>query len=307
MGKFVMPAAILCFGNREGPGRHQEDGRRRVGGGQPEPVGRFVPPENGSTPGSNSTFSADHAYMPLMFWTPKLVNDAEVLDDPSTDINTRKALLLELDRTNTKYGTYDQYCARFFKWIDQIKLKQDQLSILEIGSGSGGLARELFKKNNNRFSFDYSIMDQDPEILAWTQARLADQQVACSTFPSGNSHLGQFEDKSFDIVISLHVIHHIHPANAVQRMFQDTYRIARRGFFHADFERRLGNAAMAVLVNTISGLSKDLNSDGVKSVKRAYTSKEIKDSLMPVPEPYTAQVEALFPFPHMIISASTRQ
>ncbi len=240
-----------------------------------------------------------------MIWTPKQIDRNEVLDDPSIDIEVRKALMLELDQTNMKYGTYSQYCSRFFNWLDSLNTNNQKISVLEIGSGSGGLAREIFKAPQSKWKFEYSLMDMDPVILAWTQSRLKTQGVECKTYPSTEKHLAQFPDKSFDIIISLHVIHHIHPINIVQKMFQDTYRVARLGFFHADFERRLGNSTMAKVINTLSGLSEDLNLDGVKSVERAYTAGEIRECLKPAPGSYSSNVQVLFPFPHMIITGKS--
>lgn len=241
-----------------------------------------------------------------MQWTPKQVNLEEVLDNPNIEIEVRKKLMLELDQTNIKYGTYAQYCRRFFNWLDSLNFKGDHLSILEIGSGSGGLAREILKSPDNHWKMDYSLMDQDPDILSWAQARLQDQQLGCKIFSSKERHLSQFSDKSFDVIISLHVIHHIHPLSTVQKMFQDSFRVAQLGFFHADFERRFGNVTMATVVNTLSGLSKDLNEDGVKSVKRSYTASEITESFKPQPTIYKTQVQRLFPFPHMIITGSAQ-
>lgn len=239
-----------------------------------------------------------------MLWTPDILNENEILDDPSVDIEVRKKLMLELDRTNLKYGTYAQFCRHFFVWLERLNLKNKNISILEIGSGSGGLAREILKNVNGPWNIGYSLMDLDSNILNWAQGRLQEQGLSCKTFLSTDEHLSQFLDDTFDIVISLHVIHHIHPVSQVRSMFQNVYRISRVGFFMADFERRFGNVVMAKVVNTLSGLSKELNSDGVKSVKRAYTSSEIEDCLKPTPKNFNVKVAPLFPFPHMIITGN---
>lgn len=238
-------------------------------------------------------------------FTPRQFNENEILDDPKVPLQLRQKLLLELDQTNIKYGTYQQFCGRFFKWLDSLELKTYELSILEIGSGSGGLAREILMRPQSRWKLKYSIMDQDPNILAWAQENLRKHNLSCEAFPSTDTHLKQFYNDSFDIVLSLHVIHHIHPSDVVQKMFQEVFRIARVGFFMADFERRLGNVVMTKVVNTLGGLSSELNSDGVKSVKRSYTKSEIASCLQPTPNDYLCSIDQLFPFPHMIIKGKS--
>lgn len=241
-----------------------------------------------------------------MIFTPKLKDEVEVLDDPSIPLEKRKELLLELDRTNLKYGTYSQFCERFFDWLEIVAKNKDSISILEIGSGSGGLAREIMSHKRNTKKIDYSLMDLDPNILALAQGRLAEKNLSCKVYPSTEKHLGQFKEGSFDIIVSLHVVHHIHPESQVQSMFQDVYKTARLGFFIADFERRFGNVLMTHVVNTPGGLSKDLKSDGVKSVKRSYTANEMRECLKPIPPNYQAEVTPIYPFPHMIISGNTK-
>lgn len=241
-----------------------------------------------------------------MLWTPPMVDNDEVLDNPATDLERRKALLLELDQTNIRYGTYAQYCRRFFDWIETLHPPDKRVTVLEIGSGSGGLAREIVRGAQDRWDIEYSLMDQDADILTWAQSRLAKDDVECRVFASGTDHLAQFADRGFDVIISLHVIHHIHPLSSVQKMFHDAVRVARLGFFHVDFTRRWGNVTMAKVVNTLYGLSTDLKEDGVKSVRRAYTAREIARCLEPAPDGYEVRVRELFPFPHMVITGRER-
>lgn len=234
--------------------------------------------------------------------TPPLINEPEILDDPLIDLTFRKKILLELDNLNIKRKIYKNFCNRFFKWLNSLNMDEKKISILEFGSGSGGLAREIIKDKRNKWSIDYSMMDIDLDILKWSQESLRTQNIQCSIFPSKDQHLAQFREKQFHVVISLHVIHHIHPIDQVQLVFKDISKIAKYGFFMLDFERRIGNELLSKVANAITGLSPELNADGVRSVKRCYTANEVKKAMTPNMENFSLKVSKLYPAPYFEIS-----
>ncbi len=85
-------------------------------------------------------------------------------------------------------------------------------------------------------------------------------------------------------------------------MFQDISKIAKHGLFMLDFERRIGNEFLSKVANAITGLSPELNADGLRSVKRCYTANEIKKAMTSNMKNFSFKVSKLYPAPYFEIS-----
>lgn len=211
-----------------------------------------------------------------MFSVPDLIDEKEALDDPNIPLEERKRLLSELDKSNLKLQIYRIVLNRFFAWLKCNFPKQKTFTVLEVGCGSGGLAREiLMRAVREGVEINYHVLDILPDILEWASESLKSNNLSVTTHEAGDLHLRQFRDDQFDIVINLQMIHHLHPVQVVEDFFFQTRRIAKRGFWMADFERKRPNMIAHRIVEFVTAVDPVLSEDGAKSLRRSYTVPEI--------------------------------
>jgi ubiquinone/menaquinone biosynthesis C-methylase UbiE len=86
--------------------------------------------------------------------------------------------------------------------LNLIDIKSDQ-NYLEIGCGSGAVARYVFKKY--KLNVTGTDIDKDQILLA----RRDSTHIKNITFLEADATNLPFKDKSFDIVLSVNVLHHI--------------------------------------------------------------------------------------------------
>lgn len=210
-------------------------------------------------------------------------NEQEYLDSADVSFQERSHLLAELDRTNKMLGVYRYFKKYFIRWLEQLPSPQstsEPIRILEIGGGSGGLAIQLipFLKGHG-YNVDYHVLDIHTDILEWAKNRVTEYGHSISIHNGGDQHLKIFSDHSFDIVISLHTLHHIHPQGVLAQAFDDMMRISKCGFFMTDLVRRYDSLWILKIISPFLGIPETLYHDGIKSVRRSYTTREMKKIL----------------------------
>ena len=237
-----------------------------------------------------------------MLKIPRQINEQELLDDPSLSFEVRKSLLLELDHVNEKQGIYRNFITHFFKWLEESFPKQKSISILEIGGGSGGLAREILRSCNGKIEIDYHVIDIDKDVLSWAQKIQSELGFKFKTHLSNSNHLEQFKDEQFDVVISLQMIHHLHPYSTVVDFFKQVRRVSKLGFWMVDLERRRFQKLIHFIGNRIlTKTSPELSSDGLKSLRRAYTKEELM-AAFGMHTSYSMKTRRLLAAPFVILS-----
>ena len=204
----------------------------------------------------------------------------EMLDDPGLPFEQRWALISEIDRTNGRFGIYRTFIADWNAWLDtQSATEQGRLSVFEVGSGSGGLSREIGHWGRQRgLGLDLHLYDAQADVLAASLEQFTDNAKP-KVHVATDAHLEVFPDKAFDYVISLHVMHHIRPFSMAVSAMEQMLRIARRGVFIIDFENKPWAVSFARIWNRLSGVSPTLSSDGIKSLKRAYAPGDVMRAL----------------------------
>ena len=208
----------------------------------------------------------------------------EVLDDPSLPLIRRLDVLQKLDLVNTKYGVYKNFINGFSQVLTDSKEGSECLSLLEVGSGMGGLTREIaIWGQKNQTSFSFNLYDSQSDILEISQRYLKTQNVDASTILATPEHLSVFPDNSFDYVVSLHVIHHIQPIETAVAAINEMLRVSRKGIYLVDFHRKFGTVGLFKVWNKFFGLSTDLSEDGIKSMKRAHDPKVLAKLMLEQP------------------------
>ncbi len=204
----------------------------------------------------------------------------ESIDDPNLPFEKRWQLTSELDQINHKFGVYKEFLSKWKKLIKKAKPNK-RFSVLEVGSGSGGLSLEIqkwcFKKG---YIVDIHLYDSQLDILEKSSSRLSNGvQIHLAT----NSHLNIFKDQEFDFVISLNVIHHIQPISAAVDGISEMFRIARFGILSMDLMNTPIAIPVAHIYQKIFGISKELGEDGIKSIKRSHSFIQLRKEISDLP------------------------
>jgi len=203
----------------------------------------------------------------------------ENLDNPNLPFATRWSLINEINTTNQRFGIYKKYIKEWDRWaIDQLD-QQNNFSVLEVGSGSGGLSLEIKKWAAGRnLEAEINLYDAQEDVLNESLKKF--DHTKPKIHVATKDHLKIYPDKSFDFVISLHVIHHIQPFSAAVSAIEEMLRISRKGIFIVDLENKFLAIPFAKFWNRISGVTPELSEDGIKSLKRSYSPIELKDALI---------------------------
>jgi ubiquinone/menaquinone biosynthesis C-methylase UbiE len=96
-------------------------------------------------------------------------------------------------------------------------------NLLDLGCGSGRLLRQAVERTGGKSVL--AGLDLTPGMLALARYELGTDV----TLVEGNAAVGlPFKDESFDVVTSLNLVHEL-PADAVPALFEDVYRLLRKG------------------------------------------------------------------------------
>lgn len=159
-----------------------------------------------------------------------------------------------------------------------------RLSVLEVGSGDGGLAVELADWARLRgWEWEFTCLDLSPASLALNPIPRKVQGDATSL---------PFPDRAFDLVIASQMTHHLED-DAVVAHFREAWRVARRGVLISDLHRGAFLLTLVTLAGPFLGLSRRMRSDGRISVRRGFRVAEWRETARAagIPDP---QVEVQF-------------
>ena len=198
----------------------------------------------------------------------------EEMDKPDCDPRA-------LARTYAQFPVINRFFSRWHSVYQQLikpLLAPDRnTSLLDVGCGGGDIADSLARWAA-RDGLALSITAIDPD------SRAIDFAVANTT---GNvafrrTHTNQLvkEGAVFDIVISNHMLHHLQAAE-LQDLLADSARLAVRCVIHSDIARSrmaytLFGAATAPFFH-----GSFIRRDGLTSIRRSYTSAELRAVLPP--------------------------
>lgn len=162
------------------------------------------------------------------------------------------------------------------------------LTILDIGSGGGDVARSLATwAARDGHPVEVTAIDPDERAFAYASAL---PPVPGVVFERTASRDLVDAGREFDLVVSNHVLHHLEPAT-LEGLLRDSEHLARRLVIHNDIARaRLAYAAYAV-ATTGTFRGSFIHDDGLLSIRRSYTPRELRGE---APEGW--RVESQWPF-----------
>lgn len=167
------------------------------------------------------------------------------------------------------------------------------LSLLDIGCGSGDVARSLARwAQQDGFSLAVTAIDPDERAYAFAEQT---PRVEGVTYRKAHSSELVAEGKTFDVVMSNHILHHL-DAGQLASVLRDSELLSRGLVLHNDLKR--SNVAYLLFLFGFwpLGLGSYICGDGLLSIKRSYTASELRDAV-----PGTWAVAGNGPWHHLLV------
>jgi 2-polyprenyl-3-methyl-5-hydroxy-6-metoxy-1,4-benzoquinol methylase len=145
--------------------------------------------------------------------------------------------------------------------------------LLDVGCGGGDLARRLARLAwADGFRLEVTAIDPDARAFAFASAARPADGVQ---YRRAHTAALVAEGRSYDVVISNHVLHHLSPAE-LAAVLDDSARLATRLVLHNDLRR----SALAYVLFRAAfwplGIGSYIHTDGLASIRRSYTAAELR-------------------------------
>lgn len=195
----------------------------------------------------------------------------ELLDDPTADPVAVTETLRNIVRSNRWFGGMAAVlhgCRRLLAGV----APGTTLSLLDLGTGAGDLPTAAMLWAARRGIRLAPVGLERSRVAAGVASAAG---VPCAVGCAGAPPV---REKGVDLVLLSQVLHHLAPASVV-RLLATCDRLARRGVVVADLRRgRLGPLAFWVGARVL-GFDPMTRADGMTSIRRGYTSAELRQLL----------------------------
>ncbi len=226
------------------------------------------------------------------------IREPEWMDDPRLNPAELAAALRSLDRTNALAGVHGAIL-RSMRRLDRGRIA----CVLDVASGGGGFLRYL-QQRREAASMTLVGVDLSDTTIRYAAARIHAAKAngqAGMIFVRANATALPFRDAGVDVVTSGLFLHHLDPPEVVAAL-SEARRVARCGVIMIDLRRSRLALAFTWLMTRVLSRSRVFHSDGVRSVRAAYTVTEMR-CLARQAGLDNATVRGCFPF-RMIIAWS---
>ena len=144
-------------------------------------------------------------------------------------------------------------------------------TLLDIGSGGGDLARSLARWTaRDGIDLRITALDPDPRAYAFAAARPRPK----IEFRQAYSSDLVAEGRSYDLVISNHMLHHLDEAQ-FKGLLADSEQLTRKLCLHSDIERHPAGYALFSLGTLPFFPGSFIREDGLTSIRRSFTAGEL--------------------------------
>lgn len=215
-------------------------------------------------------------YIDQMIWTRK----NEHIDDPSFDIELKKQIVHGLHLKNKLFGTYCISIDILRPVIEYInKIEDRPARILEIASGSGKLSMAMYEQfQKSSLKVEMTGSDVVPEYVeaAKLEAREKNYNIDYKVIDALKLH--ELPPDSYDVVFTLHSMHHFLPEDLVKIM-AGAQSVASQGFIGIDAFRGIANLLFMSMLGAIKSLisfNPVFFHDSLISGRRMYSAKQLE-------------------------------
>lgn len=215
-------------------------------------------------------------YLDQLIWT----DAREHIDDPQFNVQTKQEIIQGLHLKNNLFGTYNKTIKILEPLITQInEIEKRPAKILELGSGTGKLTMAMYEKTKNT-SMKIQITGSDiiPEYVLAANNEAISRNLKIDFKVIDAFHLDRLEHNSYDIIFTLHSMHHFLPEQLAMIM-SGSQKVTTKAFIGIDGYRGFGN----LLFMTISGIGASMYNldtsffhDSMISGRKMYSSKQLE-------------------------------
>jgi 2-polyprenyl-3-methyl-5-hydroxy-6-metoxy-1,4-benzoquinol methylase len=164
----------------------------------------------------------------------------------------------------------------------------ETFSLLDIGFGGGDIPLKLAKwAVADGLNLKIIATDTDRRAVDYIQQLSIPGNI---TFTQNSSAEFVERGNRFDVVISNHLLHHL-SEEKLSRLLEDAKKLSRKSVVFNDIERSDIAYGLFNLVSRPLSRGSFITRDGLTSIKRSYTFRELRDA---VPEEW--KVERMFPY-----------
>jgi len=196
----------------------------------------------------------------------------ELLDDPDADPAAVTLSLRNVTRANRWFGGAAAVRYGLRRLLRDLPPGRP-LTLLDLGTGAGDLPRHAVAWARRR---GYALRPLGLELSRPAAALAASAGIPCAVACAGAPPL---RERSVDIVLVSQVAHHFTSESAM-RLFHTCNALARVGVVIADLRRgRLAPLAFRVGATAL-GFDPVTKADGLTSIRRGYTSGELRELLL---------------------------
>lgn len=205
---------------------------------------------------------------PGQFLARRDAGAVEEMDKPDCDPQT-------LNRTYSQFGLVNAAVAgwrrTYVRFVRPQLVREGRNTLLDIGSGGGDVPRALARWAR-RDGLSLAITAIDPDERAHAYA-VRQTPVPGLEFRRALSSELVSEGRSFTVVTSNHVLHHL-DREALSGLLDDSAQLAGALAVHSDISRsRIGYGLFSV--GTLPLRGSYIRPDGLTSIRRSYTPAEL--------------------------------
>jgi 2-polyprenyl-3-methyl-5-hydroxy-6-metoxy-1,4-benzoquinol methylase len=177
----------------------------------------------------------------------------------------------QFGRINRLLSGWDRIYRNHIKPIFQTEHRS--VSILDIGCGGGDILAYLQQiAELDRFNAEFTGIDPDPRSIDYLQKQRWPDNIRFRGISS--SELLR-EGKTYDVVISNHLMHHLHPPQ-LRSVCRDAEALATKKVIFSDIERSdIGYLSFSVFAPLLFRNSYIVK-DGRISIRRSYRKDELR-------------------------------
>jgi ubiquinone/menaquinone biosynthesis C-methylase UbiE len=201
--------------------------------------------------------------------TPARRRGVEILDDPRVDPAVRLASMGDVARSNRWLGGLRAASQELYGVL--ARLPQDRpATLLDVGTGLADIPNEAARAAS-ALGVGLTTIGLDGSASVLSEARRRTSFVVCA-----NAFALPFADGSIDVVMCSQLLHHFAEADAT-RVLRELDRVARHVVIVSDLRRSWIAATGFWLVSFPLRFHRVTRHDGVTSVLRGFTQRELYD------------------------------
>ncbi len=215
-------------------------------------------------------------FLPELFDRLMRTSDSEHMDDRKLPENEKLELVKALDRQNQMLRLYPRYVDMLLSLLDEVaKGGEQKLRVLELASGSGGLALALAEEAQRKnLSLSVTGSDIIPEYIKEGNRQAAEKKLPVSFRLLNAFNMDEFTAGSFDLMVLSQSLHHFTPGQLAVMIAQSA-QCTKTAFVGIDGYRSILLAGGVPLMASMQGIA-SFALDGFTSARKFYSELELE-------------------------------